>query len=300
MKNLLVFDFGGTTIKYSLFSGGKLSTVKHFPTPLTWEETKKKMDVIKADYEQIQKIEGLAFSFPGNVDHQKGVIIGHSKIKYIHHFPIKKDLETHYQLPVSMANDANCAALAECWTGVATGKNNVLFIVVGTDIGGSVVIDGKVQFGAHLFCGNFGDAIVGEKKDGTPIRLGDDGSSVQMARRYCQRKGVDEKTFSGKDVFEFAKQGDDLAVEMVASFYKYLSRGLFNLQMNFDPEMMIIGGGISANSDIIQELELKTNQLIHKKIKDFSAKIVPCQHQNDANLLGAVKNFLDEYEVKQD
>lgn len=296
MKNLLVFDFGGTTVKYGLFTDDKLSKVKHFPTPLTWEATKKKMDELKADYETTDKIEGIAFSFPGNVDHQNGVILGHSQIKHIHHFPIKEDLETHYHLPIAMANDANCAALAESWRGVAKGMKDVLFVTVGTDIGGGVIIEGKLQFGAHLFCGNFGDAIVGEEADGTSIRLGDYGSSVQMAVRYCKRKCVAIGTFTGKDVFELAKQGDLLAIEEVDVFYKYLSRGLYSLQMNFDPEVIVIGGGISADLDIVRELESRTNQLLSKKITDFTAKIVPCHYQNNANLLGAVKNFLDEYE----
>jgi len=297
MRNLLVFDFGGTTIKYGMFADGELSQVKHFPTPSTWEVTKRKMDEIKKAYEATYQINGIAFSFPGNVDHQNGEILGHSQIKHIHHFPIKQDLETHYNLPIAMANDANCAALAECWRGVAKGMKDVLFVTVGTDIGGGVIIEGKLQFGAHLFCGNFGDAIVGEEADGAPIRLGDYGSSVQMAVRYCKRKGLAPEAFTGKDVFELAKQGDLLAMEEVEIFYKYLSRGLYSLQMNFDPEVIVIGGGISADVEIVRELEARTNELIRKKIKDFTAKVVPCQYENDANLLGAVKNFFDEYDM---
>ena len=297
MKNLLIFDFGGTTIKYSMFTNNKLSKVKHFSTPLSWETAKNRMDEIKAEYEVEHKIEGIAFSFPGNVNNKTGEIIGHSQIKYIHHFPIKKDLESHYNLPIAMANDANCAALAECWIGVAKGMKDVLFVTVGTDIGGGVIIDGKLQFGAHLFSGNFGDAIVGEDVNGLPVRLGDYGSAVQMAARYCERKGISKERFSGQEVFELANQGDSLATEEVEQFYKYLSHGLYNLQMTFDPEIIVIGGGISADAKIVRELENRTNKLINIRIKDFTAKIVPCQYKNDANLLGAVKNFFDEHRL---
>ena len=298
MKDLLVFDFGGTTVKYGMFAQNALSEIKSFPTPLSWEETKKIMDEIKADFEASHNIEGIAFSFPGCVDNKNGVILGASAIKHIHHFPIKEDLETHFNLPISMENDANCAALAECWIGAAKGLKDVLFVIVGTGIGGGVIVDGKLQLGAHLFGGELGFAILGEEEDGTPITLSGHGTAVCMARRYCERKGVAEGTFSGKDVFELAEQGDALAAEEVDLFYKYLSRGLYNMQMSIDPEMIVIGGGISANPAIVQKVEDLTNDIIKQRIKDFTAKIVPCAYKNDANLLGAVKNFFDEHGIE--
>ncbi|MCL2559992.1 MAG: ROK family protein [Turicibacter sp.] len=297
MKDLLVFDFGGTSVKYGMFANNKLSEIKSFLTPATWEETKEQMDAIKAEYEADHHIEGIAFSFPGCVDNKNGEILGASAIKYIHHFPIKKELEARYNLPISMENDANCAALAECWIGAAKGFKDVLFVIVGTGIGGGVIVDGKLQLGAHLFGGELGFAILGEEEDGTPITLSGHGTAVRMAARYCERKGVAEGTFSGKDVFELADQGDAPAAEEVALFYKYLSRGLYNMQMSIDPDMIVIGGGLSANPAIVQKVEDHTNELITARIKDFTAKIVPCKYKNDANLLGAVKNFFVEHEV---
>lgn len=300
MKDLLVFDFGGTTVKYGIFANNELAEIKHFSTPLSWEEAKKIMDGIKAEYETTYQLSGMAFSFPGCVDNQNGEILGVSAIQYIHHFPIKKDLEAHYSLPVSIENDANCAALAECWKGAAKGKENVLFVIVGTGIGGGVIVNGKLQTGAHLFGGELGFAILGEEADGTPISLSRYGTAVHMATRYCKRKRVEKGTFSGKDIFELAERGDVLAVEEVELFYKYLSRGLYNMQMSIDPEMIIIGGGISANPAIVQKLEDRTNELISAEIKDFTTKIVPCLYQNNANLLGAAKNFLDTHQDETD
>lgn len=297
MKDLLVFDFGGTTVKYSMFVNNELLAIKSFPTPLSWEETKNIMDGIKAEYETDHKIEGIAFSFPGCVDNKHGEILGASAINYIHHFPIKKDLEAHYQLPVSMENDANCAALAECWMGAAKGIKDVLFVIVGTGIGGGIIVDGKLQLGAHLFGGELGFAILGEEVDGTPITLSGHGTAVNMAKRYCQRRGVEEGAFSGKDVFELAEQGDPLAAEEVELFYKYLSIGLYNMQMSIDPAVIVIGGGLSANPAIVKKLEDRTNELISARVKDFTAKVVPCMYKNDANLLGAVKNFFDDHGV---
>jgi len=292
--NLLAFDFGGTSVKYALWQQSKLLDVSSFPTPNTWECAKEKLLEIKAKYELNDSLHGAAFSFPGCINQTKGEIQGYSAIKYIHHFPIKQALTELLQLPISMENDANCAALAEVWSGVAKDAKNVLFVVVGTGIGGALVLDGKIHPGAHLYGGEFGFMYLewdGAFKQQTLSGLG---SAVCMAERYCERIGVPHLTHSGEEVFERAKQGDIQAIEEVEVFYKYLSIGLFNLQMSFDPEVIVIGGGISASNEIITNLETRINELLkNAHIKDFEARLLACHYKNDANLIGAVKNFKD-------
>jgi len=291
--NLLTFDFGGTSVKYTLWQTDKLLTVSSFPTPETWDETKAKILEIKAEYEQTYQLDGAAFSFPGCVDHENGEIKGNSAIKYIHHFPIQTELSELIGLPVAMENDANCAALAEVWSGVAKDAKNVLFVVVGTGVGGAIVINGKIHSGAHLFGGEFGFMYLDCNQKPRYRTLSGLGTAVCMAERYCDHKEVPHGTYSGKEVFEFAKKGDTFAIQEVETFFKYLSIGLFNLQISFDPEVIVIGGGISANSEIIDRLTIEVNDLIATaEIVDFKAQLLPCHYKNDANLVGAVKNFL--------
>ena len=296
--NLLTFDFGGTTVKYTLWQTDKLLTVFSFPTPKTWEETKERLLEIKADYEKDYQLHGAAFSFPGCIDHHTGEIKGNSAIKYIHHFPIQRALSELLNLPVSMENDANCAALAEVWRGVAKDAENVLFVVVGTGVGGAIVIDGKIHAGANLYGGEFGFMYLDHTREPRYRTLSGLGTAVCMAERYCNQKEVPHGTYSGKDVFELAKQEDMLAVSEVETFHKYLSIGLFNLQMSFDPEIIVIGGGISANTEIVERLTIDVNDLIEKAgVIDFKAQILPCFYKNDANLMGAVKNFFARLEL---
>ena len=295
MMNLLAFDFGGTSVKYALWQGDRLLRVSSFPTPESWEGTKEKILEVKLDYEKKCQLDGVTFSFPGCVDQENGEILGNSAIKFIHHFPIRKELSDLLQLPVAMENDANCAALAEVASGVAKGEKNVLFVVVGTGIGGTIVIDGKVHSGAHLYGGEFGFMYLnygGEKKQRSFSELG---SAVCMAHRYCDSIDVPPGTHSGEEVFELAKQGDENAIREVEVFYKYLSIGLFNLQLSFDPDVIVIGGGISASSEIIGELEVRLNDLLESVgVRDFKACLLPCYYKNDANLIGAVRNFCDQ------
>lgn len=293
--NLLVFDFGGTSVKYALWSDHQLvHEVASFPTPSTWTGTQEKLLEVKAHFEKDCELSGVAFSFPGCIDHETGEILGHSAIKYIHHFPIQKALSELLKLPVAMENDANCAALAEVWLGVAKAYQNVLFVVVGTGVGGAIVIDGKIHSGSHLYGGEWGFMYLNYDGQFRNQTLSGLGTAVWMAHRYCERVNVPRGTYSGADIFKFAAQGDVNAACEVETFYKYLSLGLFNLQISFDPEVIVIGGGISANQEVITKLESRVNFLLKEaNIQDFQTTLLPCAYGNDANLIGAVKNFLD-------
>ena len=294
--NLLAFDFGGTSVKYSLWDGEKLAApVDSFLTPATWEETKAKLIEIKEHFAKEHRLDGAACSFPGCIVQDTGVIVGYSAIKYIHHFPIRDELsELFGGIPVAMENDANCAALAEVWSGVAKEHKNVLFVVVGTGVGGGIVIDGKIVPGANLYGGEWGFMFLNyDETEGGQI-LSALGTAVAMAHRYCDKVNQPRGTYSGRDVFRLAKEGDEIAAYEVEKFYKYLSVGLFNLQTSFDPETIVIGGGISGSKEIIDELERRVNHLlVTNNINDFKIDLKPCLYGNDANLIGAVKNFLD-------
>ena len=117
-----------------------------------YEELSDAVNEIKANH----KIVGVAISSPGAVNKATGVIEGASALPYIHNFKIVPELEKRFGLPVSIENDANCAAMAEVTFGNGRGCKNLAFVVCGTGIGGAVVIDGKICHGSHLYGGEFG------------------------------------------------------------------------------------------------------------------------------------------------
>jgi len=288
--NLLVFDFGGTSIKYGICAQEELIEVDSFPTPTSWEALVPQLVKIKEAFAKQYALEGVAFSFPGAVDSQSGAIYGISAIDYIHDFPIRAELEQLLKLPISMANDANCAALAELWKGAAKDIDHALFVVIGTGVGGVIIVDRKLHLGKHFFGGEFG---IMQLEPGLSFSMV--GTAVGMANRYCQRLNLPTGSISGKEVFELAKTGDALAAEEVETFYKYTALGLYNLQVAFDPDKIIIGGGLSANDEVIGILNSRVNELIaENKIGDIQAHIIGCHYQNHANLIGAAKQFYDE------
>ncbi|MGN8845934.1 ROK family protein [Niallia sp. HCP3S3_B10] len=284
--SLLVMDIGGSSVKFAVWGKEQLVEKGSFVTPKTWEEMKQEMLQLKEKMAAKYMIEGVAFSAPGAVNQAKGVIEGASAVPYIHSFPIFFELEELFDCPVTMENDANCAGLAEVWKGAATGLKNVLFVVIGTGIGGAVIVDGNIQHGKHLFGGEFGYMLL--KEDQTFSNLA---TPVEMAKRYSKRLKL-ENELSGKEVFELAEQGDEVAKEEVETFYHYLATGIYNLQYSFDPEKIILGGGISSKDGLIEELNIHLEKVV-KSVKgtSFLPKVELCQFRNDANLIGAVYNY---------
>lgn len=290
---LLVFDWGGTSVKHAFWSEGEgLFGQGSFATPKTWEEMKDTMLSIYEDSENKEYFKGVAISAPGSVDQEQGIIGGISAIEYIHNFPIQKELEDLFGLPVSIENDANSAALAELWQGAADDIDNAIFVVVGTGIGGAVIQNRKLLRGRNLFAGEFGIMEFGDEGSFSML-----GTAVHMAERYCRRKGLDEKHFSGKEVFALAEEGDEIAIEEVDKFYDYLSLGIYNLLFTTDPDVVIIGGGVSKKEDLVENLEKRIDaRLKRQNLGDYQYSLRSCEFHNDANLLGAIYSFLQSRE----
>ncbi|MBC1357029.1 ROK family protein [Listeria booriae] len=283
---LLAFDMGGTAVKYALMEkDGTVLDKGNFKTPNTLEKLTTELQNVKNTYAN-HTFTGAAFSCPGAVDNESGVIGGASAIPYIHHFPIKAMLEDKLELPVTLENDANCAALAETWLGVAKSAQDILFIIVGTGIGGAVIKDGKIHAGAHLHGGEFGYMLMNDKLE----TLSDTGTAVNAASRIAKRKGL--PTLSGLEAFQLKENNDPIAVEEIQTMYQNLAKGIFNLQYVYDPEMIVIGGGVSEREDFLPSIQAELDKLLAEiTIAKIAPKIVSCAFGNDANLIGAVANF---------
>lgn len=192
-------------------------------------------------------------------------------------------MEKRFELPISMENDANSAALGELAEGAGKNCDSMAFFVIGTGIGGALIINQKVWHGAHLFGGEFGYMVIGTES------VSDLASPVAMAKRYNKRTG---KKLDGKTVFALADEDDPVASDERQTLIHSLALAIYNVQQSFDPEKIVIGGGISNNPELIPLL----NQEIEKLWKQFNPdsikpEIVLCKLKSDANLRGAVANF---------
>ena len=282
---ILVFDMGGSAVKYGVWSQDSLVSKGKFTTPNTWEEMKAQLQQVRTSVNE--EIEGVGISAPGAVNAQERRIDGISAIPYIHGFDIYSELEAAFGVPVTIENDANCAGMAEFYQGAGKEYQQAAFVVIGTGVGGTLFQNGELVRGAHLYGGEFGLMILDQGKTFSQL-----GTAVQMAWRYCDRIGVDRATITGEEVFQRAEDGDAIAIEEVNKFYRYLAQGLFSIQFAFDPEVIIIGGGVSAKKGLLQEVDQRLKKMLaDQALNDFVPLIKLCDYRNDANLVGAAANF---------
>ena len=283
MQNLVAIDVGGTSIKYGLWdeTTKTLNDKGSVKTPDNIDDFYQVLQQIKAMF---KNIDGIGMSIPGAVNQDTGVIGGISAIPYIHNFPIQKELETRLETKIVMENDANCAALAEVAVGAAKDMSNVLFVVIGTGVGGVVVIDRKIVHGSHLYGGEFGMMLALENQQLSKV-----GTAVHVGESYNVKHGSD---LSGREVLELAYAGDQDAMKEVQKMYDNLAHVIYNIQFGIDPEAIIIGGGVSANEDFINGLNQTLKKLM-LNLKDIPImpQVKAAELHNDANLVGAAYNF---------
>lgn len=287
-------DIGGTSIKVALSDKkgklkekGKLEICDDFDdlanNIINWVETLKDKYII----------EGLAISAPGAVDTKTGIIGGDSAVPCIHGPNFKEYFGERLNLNVSVENDANCAALAEVFSGNASEIKDMLFVVCGTGIGGAIVKDRKIHHGKNLYGGEFGYMIM-EEVDGKFKTFSECASTMSFVRKV--RKYYGDDSWDGKKIFLEANKGDEVCIKAIDTFYRNLAKGIFNLQHIYDPEVILLGGGISDREEFISRLNEEIEYIISKFTdKTVKPKIGTCIHKSDANLIGALSNYLNEY-----
>lgn len=297
MKNYVAFDIGGSSVKFGVINQvGEILDKGSFETP------KEGFDILISEiinvvdtYRTDMNLDGVALSCPGAVDDKEGIIGGASSVPYIHGPNFRNILKEATDLDVSMENDANCAALAEVWKGAAKENNDVLFLVCGTGIGGAVVKDKKLHLGPNLHGGEFGYMIMeSDMEKGIVKNYSEVASTFSIVRRVAEYKNTDTSKIDGKKIFDMAETGDEDCIRAINEFYYKLALGIFNLQYVYDPEVIVIGGAISAREDLVKCINEKLEVILKQaEIAKVMPMIKKCVYSNDANLIGAVYNFIN-------
>lgn len=291
MENYLAIDVGGTALKIGLLTEeGEILESDSKKTPKTLDAF---YQIIEDTFHEYEGVKGLALSLPGAVDSETGIIGGSSALDYIHGPNIKEELEKRLQVRVEMENDANCATLAEVWKGAASDVNDCCFIVSGTGIGGAVVKNKRIHKGQHLHGGEFGYMIADFNFETKEMKTWSDvGSTVAVVRAVAKAKGVDVASLDGRDIFDHYHEDSDYE-KAVDKYYYVLANGIYNLQYAYDPQKIIIGGGISVRDDLLDEVNQRLDVIFHRfKHAKIRPVVLTCQYHNDANLLGALYHFL--------
>ena len=285
----LVFDIGGTAIKYCYFdTKGKMFDKNEFSsttlTNLNLFISRLSEIYFKSNYQ----IDGIALSCPGIINSKKGVIEKITAYPFLKGVNLKNLLSKACNgVKVTIENDAKCAGIAEIYAGNIKGHKDAIVVVLGTGIGGCVIKNRKIHQGNNLFAGEFSTIIVGyDKKSHQILTWSDVASTSALCKRVSNVLEI--KEIDGREVFELVKNNNQQVIEILDSFCLDIAIQLYNLQSMYDPEVICIGGGISKQKILIEKIKKALKKVQVQSHQLLMPNVINCKYYNDANLIGAL------------
>ena len=302
-------DIGGTTVKCGLFSvKGDILDKWEIPTRTENNGVNILPDVAAAIDAKIQEkgiardtIAGVGLGIPGPVNEDGAVICAVN----LHwgYVELEKELKKLTGLTVKAGNDANVAALGEMWKGGGAGYHNVVMVTLGTGVGGGIIVNGKIVTGTHGAGGEIGHIHV-EDDETLSCNCGNQGcleqyasatGVVRLANRMLEATDkasvLRNEEVTAKAVFDAVKAGDELAMEVAEKFGKYLGTALAVIAGVVDPEVFVIGGGVSkAGKILLDYVEKYYKKYVFQGSRDCAFALA--ELGNDAGICGAAKLVL--------
>lgn len=287
--NYITIDIGGTEIKSGVINDNfEFLEKKSIPTKSDLSASY----IVDQCFDLIDKylikydIEGVCISTAGMVDANKGEIYFASKLipNYMG-TNFKELIKAHYNLNCEVENDVNCAGLAEALLGNGKDDNIVFCTTIGTGIGGSIIINKEIFHGSCFSAGEIGYMqVMGEEFQMI-------GSSKALVNKVCEMKNISNKNLNGKKIFELAKNGDQDCLLAIDEMCEIIGYGLANICYLLNPDVIVIGGGITNQEEYLLE---KIDKYLQKYLIPHlyqKTKIKIAKFKNDAGMIGAYLNY---------
>lgn len=254
-------------------------------------------------------LEGVGIGAPGPLNTRTGIIALTPNLGWVD-MPLRARISDRLALPAALDNDANCAVLGETWVGAAVEARYVLGVTIGTGIGGGIVLEGRVHHGATDCAGEIGHITI--DMDGRRCGCGNYGCleayasgpaiamrAIEQIRsgaesRLADLVGGDLQAVTAQTVYQAASIGDELARDVVRATAQYLGTGIANLLNVFNPDLVVVMGGVTQAGDgLFEPLRRVVAQRAFKPAVD-ACRIVPGTLGGLAGVYGAAKMFLDQ------
>ena len=311
-KLILAVDLGGTKIAAALATTqGEILSRKRNPTiaqagpdAVINSICATINEVLEAGELQPSQLSGIGIAAAGIIDSAEGKVIFSPNLPGWHEVPLSDAIERRFSVPVYLGNDGNLAALGEWRFGVERKVANLIYIAVSTGIGGGIIADGKLYTGACGAAGEIGHMTI--DVNGPACRCGNNGcwetlaSGTALAREAVKQVAEGTRTsiieLVGGDVSKIdalivgmaARQGDELAERLVSRLSYYFGVGLANLVNIFNPELILIGGGVAKLGNLLLEPAIKVVRERAFSTAAMAVEIKPAILGDDSSILGAV------------
>lgn len=304
-------DLGGTKVAIGIVNkeGGLIAqtafSTKKEEKQLVKEIYEKSKALLAEQTITLEEIVSMGIGVPGTVDEKKRVIVYANNLDFVM-VPMVEMLEQYFPFPVYMDNDANVAAWAEYKAGAAKGKNpdSMIMVTLGTGVGAGFIMHDKLFGGCNQGAGEIGHMVI--DVNGIPCNCGRRGcfesyasatALLEQAKTAMNGKKDtllwelchgDEKALNGKLFFQAVEKEDQVACEVLQGFQEYLLVGLLNLINIFQPDLLVVGGGISKAGDILlAPVREKIRKLVYTRDDRIQTQLVQAKLGNEAGIIGA-------------
>jgi glucokinase len=243
-----------------------------------------------------RRVRGIGVGAPGVTLHKEGIVTWAYTLHW-DKYPLKKKLAEIYDLPITVDNDVNLAALGELWFGAGQNTQDMILIAIGTGIGAGVIIDGALYRGSKEASGEIGNMLPGREflgknyLDFGALESVASGTGIAWRARTLlksQREPLELERLTSEDVFEAARANQEWAWSIISETVDYLAIAITNLVAAFDPELIVLGGGVSRSADMLIEPIMRR---IHGAIPN-PPKLVVSNLGLQATVMGAITNVL--------
>ena len=308
-KMYLGIDIGGTAVKFGLVDeeGRMMGYVLEYPVKFDDYETPIIETVIKSaglfmenNDKKFTELAGIGVSATGGINSKLGIVEGSAgHIKNWKGTNIKERLESEFGVHTAVLNDANAAALGEMWKGAAIGRENVVVMTIGTGVGGGIIVDSEILLGRKGFAGeighipvNVGGEVCSCGNKGCIEHYGSTSALVRKVKKAVMSgeiRGINEHDVDGRLIFKEVAAGNEAVIKYVDEWIGYISAAIIGLVHTFNPEMVILGGGVSRQKKLFVD-KVREKVLSHV-MPNFAEGLVleAAELGNDAGIIGAVR-----------
>ncbi len=307
----LGIDIGGMSVKFGIVDSNNSIVGRHVIETDVEVEAEKFVEqmieatkvVINENGYQLSDIESIGIGCPGVINTKNGVVVYASNLSW-DNVKVAEPFSNEFKVPVVLANDADAAALGEATAGAANGARNAALLTLGTGVGSGVIIDGKILSGplnggcemGHITiepdgvmcaCGNRGCLETCASATAL-MRMGREAARSNPESMLTKEAKGDIESIKGKLIFDCKEAGDEVAIKVVDTYLDYVTIGVSTVVNIFRPEVVILGGGVSAQKE-------KLTDEIEKRLKKRAFGTGVCEHAkittsvlgNDAGIIGA-------------
>ena len=206
-----------------------------------------------------RQVRGIGVGVPGVTLHKEGIVTWAYTLQW-DNFPLKAKLAVRYNMPIIVDNDVNLAALGELWFGAGQNVQDMILVAIGTGIGAGIIIDGALYRGSKEASGEIGNMIPGREflgknyQDFGALESVASGTGIAARARdilMSQRSQQELLDLMAEDVFDAARKGEPWATTVINEMVDYLTIAIANLVSAFDPELIVLGGGVSGSADML-------------------------------------------------